>query len=113
MSYAFELIGVTPVLSFFNQQQQFENQPQRSRAYLGSYACTLDAFIESTQLIHDKPDWNWSEVIDAMVGFWLHQEDSIRHWRYELEKAGNENIMVARVVNMTALRDEFETLFDQ
>jgi hypothetical protein len=30
-----------------------------------------------------------------------------------LEKAGNENIMVARVVNMTALRDEFETLFDQ
>jgi hypothetical protein len=113
MAYAFELIGISPVLTFFNQQQRLEKTPQRSKAYVGSYECTLDAFIGSTEMIHKKPSWNWDEVISTIIDFWLSHGDSIDHWRYELSQVGNENLLVARVVNMEILRQEFESLFEE
>ena len=111
MSYNFEIIGITPVLTFFNYQQQLENDPKRSKAYIGSYFCTLDAFIESTQMIHQKPEWNWDEVIKTMIDFWLSHEDAIRQLKQEFAHAHNDNLIVARVANVDALRQEFEHLF--
>ncbi len=111
MSYNFEIIGITPVLTFFNYQQQLETDPLRSKAYIGSYFCTLDAFIESTQMIPQKPQWNWEEVTKTMIDFWLNHEDSIKQWKHELDNAQNNNLIVARVANVEALRQEFEHLF--
>ncbi len=112
MSYNFEIIGVTPVLTFFNYQQQIETDPQRSKAYIGSYFCTLDAFIESTEMIPQKPQWNWDEVIETMINFWLSHEDAVRQWKQELDNAQDDNLIIARVANVEALRQEFEHLFN-
>lgn len=112
MAYQFELIGISPVLTFFYQQQRFEKTPVRSKAFLGSYECTLDAFIDSTKLIHQKPQWNWDEVTSIMVDFWLTQGDNIREWRTQLAKAGTDSLLVGHVINTKVLRNEFETLFE-
>ena len=112
MSYNFEIIGVAPVLAFFNYQQQIETNPQRSKAYIGSYICTLDAFIESTEMIPQKPQWNWDEVIETMINFWLSHEDVVRQWKQELDSAEKNNLIIARVANVEALRQEFEHLFN-
>ena len=111
MSYNFEIIGVTPVLTFFNYQQQIETDPQRSKAYIGSYICTLDAFIESMEMIPQKPPWNWDEVTETMISFWLNHEDAVRQWKLELDSAQENNLIIARVANVEALRQEFEHLF--
>ena len=63
MSYSFDIVGISPVLQFFDHQQRVEKTPNRSRAYLGSYCCTLDAFIEATQIVHRKPDWDWDAIV--------------------------------------------------
>ncbi len=113
MSYNFDIIGISPVLQFFDQQQREEKTPNRSKAYLGSYCCTLDAFIEATQEVHRKPDWDWDAIVNSMVAFWLSRENDIRHWQQELENAtGGNNLVVGRVVNYNSLRNEFESLFD-
>ena len=112
MSYNFEIIGVTPVLTFFNYQQQVENDPQRSKAYIGSYLCTLDAFINSMEMIPQKPQWNWDEVTKTMIDFWLSHEDVVRQWQQELETVQDDNLIIARVANLESLRQEFEYLFN-
>ncbi|HZG37933.1 MAG TPA: hypothetical protein VEZ50_04555 [Nodosilinea sp.] len=117
MSYSFDIIGIAPVLQFFTHQQQVEAKRDRSQAYLGSYCCTLDAFIEATEAVHRKPDWDWDAIVSTMVDFWLSQETDVRHWKQEFAAAqdanlGSQNLIVARVVNYDSLRHEFETLFD-
>ncbi|MBD2256383.1 hypothetical protein [Pseudanabaena sp. FACHB-2040] len=112
MNYSFDIVGVSPTLQFFNYQQKVEQTPRRSKAYLGSYCCTLDAFIEATDIVHQKPDWNWDEVVNSMVDFWLNQEESIRHWKSELQNSGGDSLLIARVANLKSLRSEFEHLFD-
>jgi hypothetical protein len=113
MSYSFDIVGIAPVLQFFDHQQRVEKDPNRSKAYLGSYCCTLDAFINATQVVHRKPDWDWDAIVSSMVEFWLSRENDIRHWQYELENAaGDNNLVVGRVVNYNSLRNEFESLFD-
>ena len=110
MSYSFDIIGVTPVLKFFYYQQDVEQNPKRSKAYVGSYECTLDAFIKSTEMIPQKPNWNWDKVVDSIVEFWLNHADGIEKWKHELETVGNDNLIVARVANVNWLRHEFEEL---
>jgi hypothetical protein len=112
MSYNFEIIGVTPVLTFFNYQQELETNPKRSKTYLGSYECTLDSFINSTKIIPEKPEWNWDEVIKTMIDFWLKHEDNIRHWKIELENARESTLVIGRVANLECLRVEFEQVFE-
>ncbi|MBR8829262.1 MAG: hypothetical protein DSM107014_15420 [Gomphosphaeria aponina SAG 52.96 = DSM 107014] len=112
MFYTFDIIGVAPVLNFFYYQQQLEINPQRSKAYLGSYQCSLDSLIQSTELIPQKPNWEWDRVIDTIVKFWLTHEESIRNWKHELETLGEENLLVARVANVESLRTEFESLLE-
>ncbi len=111
MSYNFEIIGITPVLTFFNHQQQVANNRDRSKVYLGSYQCTLDAFIESTNLIPEKPLWDWDEVIETTIDFWLQHEEDIRYWKQELKQTSQDNLLIARVANIEILRQELEQLF--
>lgn len=110
MSYTFDIIGVTPVLNFFTYQQQLEHSPQRSKAYLGSYHCTLDALIESTAMVPQKPDWDWDKVVDTIVNFWLNHEDTVQLWKHELQESQSNSVIVARVANMSTLRSELESL---
>ncbi|NMF82824.1 hypothetical protein [Nodosilinea sp. P-1105] len=113
MSYSFDIIGIAPVLQFFSHQQRVETSRDRSQAYLGSYCCTLDGFIEATEIVHHKPDWDWDAIVNKMVEFWLNQEDNVRHWKQQFASTeGSDHLVVARVVNYTSLRHEFEALFD-
>jgi len=42
MEYTFELVGVSPILSFFNHQQGIDPHiPRRGAEYLGAYRCDL------------------------------------------------------------------------
>lgn len=112
MSYSFEILGVLPVLTFFNYQQRHEENPNRGKTYLFSYECSLDAFIKSTKLIPSKPNWDWDEVTNIIIKFWLRNEEKIRYWKNELvTEKQEENIIVAQVVNFEALRNELESLF--
>ncbi|GAB4536678.1 MAG: hypothetical protein Tsb0014_24690 [Pleurocapsa sp.] len=110
MSYNFELLGITPILTFFNYQQEVEKNPRRSKVYLASHQCTLDAFIESTKIIPQKPEWNWDEVIQTTINFWLTNEDDIKHWKMQLETTAEESLLVARIANLDSLRHELEQL---
>ncbi|MBE9155406.1 hypothetical protein IQ265_00900 [Nodosilinea sp. LEGE 06152] len=118
MSYSFDIIGITPVLQFFNHQQQVEAKRDRAQAYLGSYCCTLDAFISATEVVHRRPDWDWDAIVSTIVNFWLSQEKDVLHWKQQFAAAqddpnlGDQNLIVARVINYDSLRHEFETLFD-
>lgn len=112
MSYSFDLLGVAPILKFFEHQQRIEQNPYRGQAYLASHECSLDALIKSTQTIAHKPDWNWDEVVQTIVNFWLKHEDKVKYWRQELETVGRENIIVARVINFEALRTELEVFVE-
>jgi len=112
MSYSFDIIGVAPVIEFFQHQQQIEISPRRSRAFLGSYHCTLDGFIEATEMVHRKPNWNWDAVVNTIIAFWLEYGDRVNRWKAELEQAEDESLLVARVANVAMLRHEFEALFE-
>ncbi|MGF1568207.1 MAG: hypothetical protein ACFCVD_09045 [Nodosilinea sp.] len=113
MGYSFDIIGITPILQFFHHQQRVETHPDRSQAYLGSYGCTLDAFINATQSVHRRPNWDWDAIVSTMVEFWLSHEDDVRHWRQQFRASqGRDHLIIARVVNYASLRHELETLFD-
>lgn len=113
MAYSFDLLGVTPLLTFFDYQQKNEQNPYRPKAYVGSYNCTLDSFINAMDMIPKKPEWNWDEVVEAMVRFWIQHEEKIRFCENELSTEATEpSLVIARVANLEALRGEFELLFD-
>lgn len=111
MSYSFDIIGVSSVVQFFQYQQQVEQIRDRSKAYLGSYDCTLDSFINSTEMVLKKPDWDWDAAIGEIVNFWLRHEKRIKRWKLELNEMQGDNLIVGRVANIDCLRSEFESLF--
>lgn len=113
MSYSFDIVGISPVIQFFKQQQRSETDPQRSTAYVSSYICTLDSFIEATEIVPQKPDWDWNQVVDAMVAFWLNQENKVHRWKSELESLEGEHLIIGRVANFESMRGELESLFEQ
>ncbi|WP_008308857.1 hypothetical protein [Leptolyngbya sp. PCC 6406] len=113
MSYTFEIVGISPLWNFFTHQQRVESTPHRSRAYLGSHHCTLDSFIAATDLIHEKPDWDWDAVVNDIVSFWVSHGEAINHWRAEFQRADEDSLIVGRVANFTTLREELETLFQE
>ncbi len=113
MIYNFDIIGVTPIWTFFKHQQIVEQSPQRSCAYVGSYDCTLDGFIEATDMIHQKPDWDWDAIIAQMISFWMQGGDRLSHWKTELEQAEETSLLVGRIANFQHLRSELEALIEQ
>ncbi|TVP61969.1 MAG: hypothetical protein EA343_12665 [Nodularia sp. (in: Bacteria)] len=111
MKYIFDIVGVSSTWQFFNHQQQTINQPKRGGVeYLSSHRCTLDALLETVEPLPVKWGWNNDQVIDTVVQFWLNNAESIRYWKIRLIDAGNENILVARLAEITSLQAEFESL---
>lgn len=113
MTYNFDIIGVTTAWDFFQYQQQVEQSPDRSCAYLGSYECTLDGLIEATNTIQHKPAWDWDAVVAQIVNFWIKDGDRVVRWKEELQQAEESSLIVGRVANFTNLRNEFETLLKE
>jgi len=113
MSYNFDIVGVTSAWDFFKHQQCVEQSRDRSCAYLGSYECTLDGFIEATDMVHQKPDWDWDAIVKQMVNFWIKGGDRISRWQEELQRAEETSLIVGRVANFASLRSELESLLDQ
>jgi len=110
MQYSFEIVGVSPVLSFFNHQQANRQQPHPGAEYLGTYKCTLDAFIESVEEMPARRNWHLDRVVDSVINFWLNNAEQISHWKQRLNDAGSENLLVARVSDLDSLKIEFESL---
>jgi len=111
MEYTFDLIGVAPVLSLFNQQQKSEQRtPWKGAAYLGAYHCTLDEFIDSAKTVTAGRGWDLDEAVDTVVSFWVNNGEKIRHWKQRLQDAGSNNLLVGRLADVHSLRIEFESL---
>lgn len=110
MSYVFNLIGISPILEFFQHQQ--ENPPTQTigPAYIGTQTCHLDAFISSIETIPKHRGWDLDDVVDAVIHYWMSNEDSIRHWRDRLLDAGDHNLLIGRIANYRSLQTEFESL---
>jgi len=113
MTYTFDIIGITPIAQFVQFQHQFAKQTNRSKTYLGSYECSLDGLIQATKMIPYKPDWDWDQVLEEMVNFWIKSEETVQHWKQQLQQVQQESLLVARVANSDALRQEFEGLLQK
>ena len=109
MKYSFDIIGVAPVISFFDQQYHRQSVSAGAE-YLAAYQCTLDAFLASVEELPQRRNWNLDGLVDSVIQFWLHNEEAIDHWQQRLMDAGRENLLVARVADFEALRVEFEGL---
>jgi plasmid maintenance system antidote protein VapI len=112
MEYSFELVGVSPVLSFFKHQQAMQQRQHTGAEYLGSYRCMLDALIESVEGIPMRQEWNLDRVVDTVINFWLNNSEKISHWKKRLDDAGTDNLLVARVADLDSLKIEFEALLN-
>ncbi len=112
MKYHFDIIGVTSVWDFFQHQQQVEQSPDRSCAYLGSYTCTIDGLIKATETIQHRPSWDWDVIVALMINFWLQDGDRISQWRSELRNAEETSLIVGRIANFSHLRHELESRFE-
>lgn len=111
MKYIFDIVGVSPVLQFFNHQQQGLQEPlQEGIEYLGTQRCTLDAFLESVESVPTKQDWNLDQVVDTVIQFWLNNSERVGYWKARLSDAGADNLLVARVADIKALQAQFELL---
>lgn len=66
MKYTFELLGISPTLSFFNQQQELLQQQPAGVEYLGNHKCTLDAFVESVETVSPNRGWEVDRAVDTV-----------------------------------------------
>lgn len=101
MKYTFEILGISPVLYFFNQQQEIiQKSPQSGVEYLGTHKCTLDALLESVETVPPNRGWDLERVVDTVIDFWVNNSESIRYWKARLKDAGSENLLVARLADI-------------
>lgn len=111
MKYTFDIVGVSPVLYFFNHQHQTLQNPNHTGVeYFGTHKCTLDALLQSLEAIPAKSGWNLDRAVDTVVKFWMNNSDSILYWKARLADAGRDNLLVARVADIKSLKAEFESL---
>ena len=114
MKYTFDIVGVSPILQFFNHQQQsLENPQSHGVEYLGTHKCTLDAFLATVEQEHSKCGWNMDEVVDTEIQFWMNNSESIGYWKSRLTDAGDDNLLVGRVADIKALKSEFNSLLGE
>lgn len=113
MTYTFEILGISPVISLLNHQQVIQSPSQRDVEYLGVQRCTLDTFMTSVEGVSCQKDWNLQQVINTVVDFWISNPQVIQYWTIRLDEAGLENLLLARVGKLEALRNTFESLFDR
>ena len=111
MKYTFDIVGVSPLLHFFSHQQQNLQTPQHQGVELvATHKCTLDALIESVEPLPQKWGWDIDEVVSTVIEFWMNNSESIGYWKSRLIDAGSDNLLVARVADIKALRAELEVL---
>jgi hypothetical protein len=110
MQYTFEILGVSPILSFLNHQIESPTATSKGAEYLSTYQCTLDALLESVEPVPPKRGWDLDKVVDTVVHYWLQNSDRIQHWKERLQEAGSENILVSRIADLQALQQEFDGL---
>ncbi len=114
MSYTFNIVGVSPVADFFLQQTEILQQPQFAGIeYLATYHCTLDALVQSVEAMALINQWDTFEAVDTVVEYWMHNVDSVRHWKRQLYQAGEGYLIISRIAEFDALRTEFEFLLNQ
>lgn len=111
MNYTFEILGVVPILQLF----MFDHQhPLRLRdsfqgvEYIGTRRCTLDAFLDPIETMTRQQGWDLDRLIQTVVEFWVNHPDSIQLWKERLDRASDDTVLVARVGNLKALKQEFE-----
>ena len=81
--------------------------------YFTQARTAIDTFLESVESVPAKWNWNLDQVVDIVIQFWLKNSDSIRYWKVRLSDAGKDNLLVARLADITALQAEFESLLDK
>jgi len=114
MNYSFNIIGVSPLLSFI--RHQFDAQQSHDYAgaeYIGAYRCTLDAFLESIDTVPQKRGWDLDKAVDTVISFWLNHGSQVKRWQERLEDAGTESVVVGRLATTRSLRSEFESLLNK
>jgi hypothetical protein len=111
MQYTFDIVGVSPILHFFNHQQENLQKPYSQRVeYLGTQICTLDAFLESIESVPSNGEWYLDRAIETVIEFWLNNAESIQYWKNRLRDAGKDNLLVGRLADIKSLQAEFESL---
>ncbi|PSB03023.1 hypothetical protein [Merismopedia glauca] len=107
MKYTFDILGVSPVLLFFQQQQELiQKSPATGVEYLATPKCTLDGFIHSVEAVTSDRGWDLNEVVAVIINFWMQHSETIYYWKSRLEDAGTENLLIARVANLNGLQQE-------
>jgi len=111
MQYAFDLVGVAPMVEFFHHEQaRSHHNPTRWPAYLGVAGCDLDLFLESIEdAIHIR-GWNIDEASQSIIQYWMENGDAIHHWRDRFQQAGDHSLVVGRVADCITLQTEFEAM---
>lgn len=111
MEYTFEILGISPVLHFFNQQQEIARKvPRRNVEYIGTHKCTLDALLTSVEVVLPNQGWEFEPIAETVIHFWMSNSDSIGYWKARLKDAGSENLLVSRLADFKSLQAEFESL---
>jgi hypothetical protein len=114
MSYTFDIVGISPVLHFFEHQQATINKSSiEGVEYFGTQIFTLDAVIACIEPVPVKWGWNQDEVVKTAIEFWLKNSESIGYWKLRLDDAGRDNLLVARIADIRALQAEFELLLNK
>lgn len=114
MKYLFGIVGVAPILYFFEQQQERSSKIHQAQVeYVWSHRCTLDAVLASIEQIPQNHDWILDEVVDSVVQFWMNNLEVIQHWKTRLEDGGKEQVLISRVGDLSSLRNELNFLFHQ
>ena len=116
MQYAFDLVGVAPMVDFFHHEQALvQDRDSESRsliwpAYLGVTGCDLDLFLDSMDDAIRARGWDIDEASQSVIQYWIDNADAIRHWRDRFEQAGEHSLVVGRVADCMALQTEFEAM---
>ena len=109
--YTFDIVGVSPILSFFNQQQDIiQKNLSIGVEYVPTFECTLDALLHSVEIASSQHQWQLDEVVETVVNFWVRNSDVIYHWKDRLQDAGADSLLVSRVADIHSLKSEFEQL---
>jgi hypothetical protein len=114
MNYTFEIVGVSPVLHFFHEQQQLiARSPAPQIEYIGSYHCQLDAMLTSIEPVISRHNWSWDDIAATVVNFWVKNAESIAFWSNRLLDAGSDSLLVSRLGHAAGLRQELESLWQR
>ncbi len=114
MNYTFDILGISPILHFFNhQQERAQEHPRQGAEYVTTYHCTLDAMLTSVESVPLSRGWELDAVVDTVIHYWMNNAEGIQYWKQRLDRAGTDNLLVARLADVKALKAEFDALLEK